>query len=502
MIRFFIFGVVLVATFILRAHDYERVPTPNHLDEQNYSLSGLNLVETGLPVSWSTLDYPVRAEVFRGQIDYQGGLPKASVVLYRPWLDQPPLFMALVGWSAHLNGVDRNGFVPSSYSRIPSVLIAGLVSVMIFLIARAVTGYWSGILAMIIYGTVPIMVFASRSAMAENLIALLLTMMIYLIIKFWQTPRSYLIYPLPLLIGLAGLAKPTGYLFLPLIIFLVGMGYYWRKQTRSVLYASLYLLLLTVPFFLAYLAYGYLMDREIFERLLQIQSQRPIGFGNLAWFFMTPSYDTAVTRDSWFMFCLLSAAWLMFQVKLDFKKKLTDFGQPLILLVFVYSLLVVMLSGGENDLLAWYRFPSYPFLAIIGAWGLQYLVKKADFFASFLAAGLLLGNRMLLTNVLRDNIAPMNFRLIMGGLLLPSIIQSFSVNDWWRKVSQVVIVGVIVSGIYLNVTYIYNAFDLTCENIPHPAKISACPLVPSTWLSTLHFPVIWRWLVLGVPDRY
>jgi len=52
--------------FILRAHNYERFPSPNHLDEQLYALSGIYLVETGVPVSWSTLDYPKSAEVYKG----------------------------------------------------------------------------------------------------------------------------------------------------------------------------------------------------------------------------------------------------------------------------------------------------------------------------------------------------------------------------------------------------------------------------------------------------
>src|SRR3990172_7648733 len=70
-----VFAAVFIFTFILRAHNYDRVPTANHLDEQLYAWSGIHLVETGVPVSWSTLDYPKRAEVFRGDINYKGGIP-------------------------------------------------------------------------------------------------------------------------------------------------------------------------------------------------------------------------------------------------------------------------------------------------------------------------------------------------------------------------------------------------------------------------------------------
>ncbi len=87
-----VFLAVFVFTFILRAHSYERVPTSNHLDEMLYAWSGINMIETGTPVSWSTLDYPKRAEVYKGMISYKGGIPEASVTLYKPWLDEPPLF--------------------------------------------------------------------------------------------------------------------------------------------------------------------------------------------------------------------------------------------------------------------------------------------------------------------------------------------------------------------------------------------------------------------------
>jgi len=170
----------------MRANGYERVPTANHLDEMLYAWSGLYLVETGVPVSWSTLDYPKRAEVFTGKISYRGGLPETYATLYKPWLDEPPLFSLLVGETAHLFHADKHQFVPSSYIRFPMIFIALLTSIFIFLIARLVSGFWTGVLAALIYGTVPVFVFASRTAMPENLIGLLFSITIYLMLKFQQ----------------------------------------------------------------------------------------------------------------------------------------------------------------------------------------------------------------------------------------------------------------------------------------------------------------------------
>lgn len=474
-LRTVVFLVVLVFTFILRAHSYEKVPTSNHLDEMLYAWSGINLVETGVPVSWSTLPYPARAQVYVGDVNYKGGYPRASVTLYKPWLDEPPLFSLLVGWFAHINGADRNEFIPSSFIRIPMVLISTLTSIFIFLIARKIGGYWRGILAMLVYGTVPIMVFASRTAMPETLIAFLLTLMVYLLMRFWEKPNFWWIAPVPFLVGIAGLSKPTGYFLLPLAIYFTFAKLYKDKKIHVGVKYCFYLVLASVPFVAAYFLYGMHYDWEIFKIIYHVQSFRPVGFGSLAWFFITPAVDTVIVRDSWFVFCLLSAAYFIFTAKDDIKRFVT--------ISFVYALIIVMLAGGENDLLAWYRFPSYPFLAIMGAWGIEYLIEKANFFTTFLAAGMLLGGRMLLVNPFHQNIRPTQYRVIISLLMLPSTINTILDKEILKKISRYFIIAVIAIGMAMNATYVYLAYEVECQN-------KVCPVVPSTTLSKLGFPFV------------
>lgn len=482
--KILIFLLVLAFTFILRAHNYEKVPTPNHLDEMLYAWSGIYLVETGVPVSWSTLDYPERAKVYSGRISYKGGLPETYATLYRPWLDEPPLFSLIVGYSAHLFKADRNDFIPSSYIRIPAILFATLTSLMIFFIARLVSSYWMGILSMLIFGTVPVFVFASRSAMPENLIALIFTIMVYLLLKFQTNQKFSLLLPIPILIGVAGLSKPTGYFLLPFAIFLTILPIFKDKITKKLVSYILYLILATVPFIGLYFLYGLYFDPEIFWKIASIQSFRPVGFGSLAWWFLSPSSDTTILRDSWYIFCLLSAFYFIFKPK-EGLKRLISFS-------FVYWVIIVMISGGENDLLAWYRFAAFPMLAILGAWGLEVLVKRSDFFTTFISAGMLLGNRMLLVNAFRPNIMPLNYRVIFSALMLPSLLRILNDNRFIKKVCRMITVGIIIVGMYFNSIYIYNAYEIACEN-------KTCPFVPVTKLSTIHFPIIWRFFVLGEP---
>lgn len=476
-----IFLLTLVFTFILRAHNYEKTPVSNHLDEMLYAWSGLYLIETGTPVSWSTLDYPKRALVFKGEVNYKGGEPSTNVDMYKPWLDEPPLFSLIVGYFAHINGAQRTEFVPSSYIRIPTVIFGALTSIFVFLIARLVSGYWTGILAMLVYGTVPVMVFSSRTAMPENFIALLYTIIGYLLLKFYKSPKNIFLYPLPVLVGIAGLSKPTGFFLIFVILYLVFAKVYELENFKAALKKVIYLFLGVVPFVLLFILYGLHYDQEIFWRIMKIQSFRPVGFGSLGWFFISPAYRTAILKDGWYIFCLLSAAYFLFSPKEGLKKLISIF--------FIFWVGVVMVSGGEGDLLPWYRYPVFPFLAILGAWGLQLIVKRADIFASFLGAGLLLSSRSLLVNAFRSNIHPEQYRNMMILLLTPSILHSIFNTERLKNIAKLTLIGIITVGMYFNAQYIYSEYDITCENI-------TCPFVPTTSLSTLHFPIIWRFFAV------
>ncbi len=469
-----IFFLVLSFTFILRTHNFDKIPFFGHLEEMLFAWSGIYLVETGTPVSWSTLDYPSRAEIFRGKLDYKGGEPFSYVRLYKPWLDEPPLFSLMVGEFAHFYKADRNDVIPTSYIRTPMVFIALLTSIMVFLTARLVSGYWVGILSMFLYGSIPIFVISSRMAVPENLIALLFIITVYLLLKFQIAPKFVYLLPIPLLAGIAGLSKPTGFFILPLAVFIAFAKKYYSS--------CLYLILAITAFIGFFIWYGMYFDTQIFWHLVSIQGFRPVGFSSLGWLFISPAFDISILTESWYIFALLCAFYFILKPQGKQNK--------FIIFSFVYWVIIVMLSGGAGDLLPWYRYPFFPLLAIIAAWGLQELVVKADFFATFITAGLLLGNRHLLTNAFRPDVTPLQYRSVFSLLMLPSLLSYIYENIWLKKLTRAIIILVIIVGSYFNILYIYNQYEIICENV-------SCPLGPTTSLSSIHFPVIWRWLTLG-----
>lgn len=471
-----VFLLVLISTFILRTHNFDRVPEMGHLEEQMFAWAGIHLVERGVPRAWTSLDFPERAYVYKGAVTYKGGNPVVHVDLVEPWLEHPPVFSLVVGSFAHWYQANRDEVIPTSFIRTPMVLIAVIVSVMVFVVTRLISGYWTAVLAMLLYGITPILVLGSRMAVPENLIALLYILTIYLLIKFQMRPNLKWIVFIPLIAGLAGLSKATGFFIIFLPIYIV-----WVKRWYK---SSLYLFLATLPFVGPFFLYGLYFDPEIFWKINAIQTSRPVGFGSLSWFFVSPAYDITEMVDGWFIFLLLSLVYFLFTVQEGMKK--------FIILSTVFWIVIVMFSGGETDLLPWYRYPSYPLLAIIGAWGLQLLVKRADFFASFLVTGLLLGSRMLLVNAFRSNISPMNFRLIFTLLLTPSLLNTLVNSVSLERLSRLIIIGVIVVGMYFNVIYLYNVFELKCES-------KSCAIGSSTPLSSVYFPIIWKFLVLDEP---
>lgn len=483
--RIFAFLLVFTFTFILRAHNYDKIPFSGHLEEHLYAWSGVYLIETGVPVSWSTLDYPKEATIYKGRVDYRGGEPMVYVDLQRPWLDEPPLFSLLVGWFAHINNAIKEDVLPSAFIREPLIYIGTLSALMVFVIVRFLSGFWMGVLSMLMYGTIPIFVFSSRMAVPENLIALFLLVIIYLLLKFQINPKYYYILPIPLLAGIAGLSKPTGYFLLPLAIFLVFSQAFTKKYEKINLSYAIklcaYMILAMVPFVIAFILYGIYFNADIFWRIVSIQGFRPVGFSSLAWFFISPAYDIFPLTESWYVFSLLSLAYFLF---VPFKN-----SKDIVIFSTVYWILIVMLSGGEGDLLPWYRYPLFPLLSIICTWGIRLLIEKANFYTTFLSAGLLLGTRSLLVNAFRSNVSPTEYRVWISFLMFPSLIKILFDNAFLDKICKIIIVLVMIVGIYFNSFYIYNRFEIFCEHI-------SCPITESNWLSTLHFPFIWRFFTL------
>lgn len=470
---FWLLVITWVFLAIIRLHEYDRVPGASHAAELLYGWSGIYLIETGVPVSWSTLAYPDENLVFDGIVGDKAGV-HLPAKLYRPWVDQPPLYSLLAGGVAHLYGDNREVVLPTSHTRIPSVL-AGLVSLgLVFWVGYQFFGYWAGYLAMLVYGVSPIMVFGSRLSVPENMIALMLMVALAMMPRYEKKGGRWMAWVWGLMALLAGLMKPTGFFIAPLMMFVAA-----RKKRWGDAVVILFLALAGVGLFLAY---GYYMDWELFKSIVGIQGVRFAGWTGLAHIFNSPGYDIFPMFDGWYVFAFLST--IFFALTPRKSKEL-----QWVVLFWTYWLMVVVFSGTEQDMLPWYRYPLFPLMAIMGGLGLVKFLREVGFVNMALAVGLLLSGRYFLHNAFRPTTDPNVFRLVYLLLVSPAVLNMIWPREILKQISRVLLLGVILVGAYLNAKYIYSAFPINCESI-------SCPMGPSTWLSEIRVPFFWRWLVV------
>lgn len=469
-VRWIILGLVLVFLFSLKSYNYDRFPVMGHLEEYAYSWMGIHLIEDRLPQTWSpTGHFSGQDIVFSGTITGSGAFLPVDIL--SPWLDLPPLYGLISGGVAHLFQADSWSVIPASYIRLPAILMSFLTTILIFLLTKRLFGFWTALLAITIYSLTPVFVFGSRLSVAENGITLLYIMVIYLTDLYRDKPkRWYLLVALPMLVGLAGLMKPNGFLITGLIVFLLGQKRLWRE--------AFWVLLGVLPWLGLFLAYGYSLDWPIFQTIIAAQSNRPVGFLGLPFIFSSPGYSTELVFDGWYVFCLLSVFYLLVAKFKDSKYQLVGLG-------FLFWALVVVVSAGQTDTLLWYHYPFFPFLAISGALLLKETISSPNLFNSLLIILLLLSGKAFLSNDFISQVKPLPFRLIVALLTLPVVLNYFFPSSNLLKLAKLVLLMVVIVGLFFNAQYIFSAFPLISQS-------KSFPIGPGNALSDFHLPLIWR----------
>lgn len=471
--RYLLFFVAFAFFFTIKSVTYDRYPLMGHLEEYAYSWMGIHLIETGIPRTWSpTGKFSVQDIAFSGKIkDYDAEL---NVDILSPWLDLPPLYGLLSGGAAHLYGANKWSILPASYIRLPALFFAFATTIILFLLAKKLFGFWLAMFSATIYSLTPLFVFSQRLSVAENGITFFYILAIYLTILYIEKQKWYLLSFMPILIGLAGLMKQTGFLIVFFIIFLLAKNRLWKE--------SVFVFLGVCWFIGIFFAYGAAIDWNLFLQINLQQGNRPIGFLGLPFLLSSPGYSTEFLYDGWYVFSLFAVIYLSII-------RFTDKRFQLISLAFIFWAMVVVFSGGQTDALLWYHFPFFPFLAISAALLLSEIIKQPNLITTILVAGLLLSGRSFLSNEFKPQIEPVKFRLIITALVSPAIFYFLFKKPALQKLTKIVLVGVIITGFFLNTKAIYSAFPIASE-----AK--SFPYGPGTFFSNAYMPLLWRFLLI------
>jgi 4-amino-4-deoxy-L-arabinose transferase-like glycosyltransferase len=356
IIQTIVFIGVLILSYKLRLFNYDKIPLPGQsMDEYSYSWVGLSLIELGVPVGISGIDGYKNSDMRYINVDrvFQETAKGNPLSVERPWFDHPPLMGVVTGGFAYIKGARVFEDTISAFIRKPMVYLGTISVALVGCFVIINFGFVTGIVAMLIYGTMPIVVIGSRMIQAENgLIPMTLLTMIFL--------SSYIKYKKLRWLWLAGIAAGIGTLFKlsgVTNILMVGIVLLVNKNNNKWQEIAIFgtvALSITSLFFV----YGMVYDWETFVSIFNSNSNRFYGIGPVA------IYD------------------LMTQVKLTHNKYLTDFWPlvgwvgywvlmakkqknvgEIILMVATMSYLVTYIFMGSQSY-GWYVLPFWPLLAM------------------------------------------------------------------------------------------------------------------------------------------
>lgn len=331
---------ILILGFVLRYHHFREIPRHGAtFDEFAWTWLGINIINDGVPKSWSSQPQYSHRE----HLIYQG----AAFWIVTPYLEHPPLFGLVAGSFAKLRGVDTMYELTLAKIRPLSLLLGSYSILIVFLLTSVLYNRRAGLLAALFYASVPTVVVGSRLVQNENFfIPLWLTSLLF--INYYLSSKNVLFRNFSiLLVSLLPLAKVPWVVAGISVVLLLTYSNKWKD--------AIYTGISMVIFFSSFFLYGYLTDKNLFLALWGLQLARyDITFSGLFSIFTKPLLVDWYYLDGWIYFGWL-AIFLLFQ---DLKK------YAFIILPFLSYLLIYVFAIPDEPSHGWYRYPFYPFLII------------------------------------------------------------------------------------------------------------------------------------------
>lgn len=394
-------------------------------DEYAWTWQGMNLIQKGVPESWSP--HP----------QYKNGKDiiyrKTHFRIVKPFLEHPPVFGLVAGSFAILNGASDMYHLTIINIRPLAVILGTLSILLVFFLTREIYDVKTGLVAALLYATIPTIVVGSRIVQNENFFIPVWLLSLLLVVKYIKKKNPHLLYLAAFLCFLLVLAKipwvaASGSIFL---IFL-----YLKKYKEALVFLVAPILAL-ITFF----AYGFFYDSHTFLSLWGLQLNRyDITFTSIFALFQKPYLVDRFYTDGWIYF-----GWIAYFLLL-----VRDFKKNYIIILALLSYFVVFLAGiPDESAHGWYRYPFYPFLIIsIALFIREYFAKNLVLTFAFLVW---VGTALLgLTWEVVFGFSYVIFRIaiITWGLTLAPL---FFKGKKWLKLSNVLSYGWLAILILLNI---------------------------------------------------
>ena len=338
--RLILLGAILLLGIYLRADNLYTWPRLGAtFDEYAWTWQGMNLIQKGVPSSWSP--HP-QYESFR-QVYYQ----EAHFRIVTPFLEHPPLFGLIAGGFALLSGVNDMFSLNIRDIRLLSLILGTLSIGLVFLLVRQLYDEKVALIASFLYAIIPSIAVGSRIVQNENFFIPAWLLALYLASKYIKSKNILYRNFAAVICGLLILAKipwiaAAGSIFL---IFL-----YLKKYKDALVF-----IIAPVLGLLVFLSYGIYYDKDLFFNLWGLQVARyDLTFTSFYAIFQKPYLVDRFYLDGWIYF-----GWFAFILILK------DFKKHYLIIFALLSYLVIFISGIPDEPgHGWYRYPFYPFLII------------------------------------------------------------------------------------------------------------------------------------------
>ncbi len=352
-------GFLSLATRSANVSSYPRLG----LDEVHNAWAGWNLIHEGQPKTWSWLPAYTEKE-WKSWYSYEYPIVPRS-------FDHPPLLPLLAGATTTLLGAETMFDCTPARIRPLMVVIGTLSVILLFFVCERLTNTRIGFLAAVLMATSPGVVFNTRVAKEDCLVALfwLAALYVYLKLEDAEAPR-YLEVLCGVLLGVAALSKTHG------IAVSFGLAAAWLVDGPRDLTRAMRIFGVALAVACLYPLYGLLIDADTYRSVVTwLSSNYPFEdtsqkFHMFPKFIYDPKLGNVAGIDGWLLLGWLALPFLP-------RSKPTR-------ITFVSYLLILMTTLRSDRLYGFYLIPVQPFLCMAAAQLIRRALTKQTLISVFL----------------------------------------------------------------------------------------------------------------------
>ncbi|HEX6548269.1 MAG TPA: glycosyltransferase family 39 protein [Candidatus Dormibacteraeota bacterium] len=333
--------MVTLLGLLLRLTDYPLAPAlMDNSDEVQFAWAGLNLIEHGDAYTWSY--FPVYPHV--GVVTAFG----TSFPMVHHWLDHPPGFALLLGGFLWLTGERGMFAIDAAHIRVLPVLFSALTVPLIYLLLRRAAGAWPALVATALLATAPAAILFGREAEPESVMTPLLLVALLLADRLAAGSDSrWRVVALFAICLVEPFFKVTGIAVAAIVgVNLLGAG---RWRVAAVCLGA------GVAGVAAYALYGWLVDWQLFLRVIAEQAANRKGILSGFEFITAPAGINRPLHDGWWALGWVGIGLLLFLGRRSRLPQLVAWPAT------AYALLVMVFAGQElTSHYGWYRIMALP----------------------------------------------------------------------------------------------------------------------------------------------